>query len=242
MKILVFSTCLVELLHGKIRKSVEVILTRLGHEIVVAPGAGCCGQPAHNSGAVTEARGICRQWFEAVRRNSFDYVVVPSGSCAAMIRHHMEHHLPESDRATFRELADKTYELSEFLVDLLGVEDLGAAYEGKVAYHASCHLLRDLGVADAPLLLLRRVRGLELVKLPDAEECCGFGGMFCALFPEISEAMVADKAENLRESGADTLVMNDTGCLIHIAGYLQKHKSPIRVKHIVEILENQISR
>lgn len=236
MRIAVFPTCLVSHFRPRVARCVELVLERLGHQIVRVDQDGCCSQPAHSAGFPREVRRVGRLW---VRNNATeaDYLVIPSGSCTSMVRNHLNHYLQGQEQEELARLARRTYEFSEFLVEVLKVDDVGASRHEQAAYHASCHLLRDLGVDQAPLRLLQKVEGLQLVPLRRHDECCGFGGVFSILYPEVSAAITGDKVSNLRASGAQTLILNDTGCLLQIEGVLKKQGlTHPKVRHLAEIL------
>ena len=239
-------TCILDTLHPEIGEAVVKVLERAGVSVAFPPEQTCCGQPAFNAGMRAEARRMAQHTIE-VFEAAPGLVVIPSGSCAAMLRHgYLElfaNDPPWLERA--QTLAKRTYEFSEFLVDVLGVTDLGAVYPGPVTYHASCHLLRELGVDRQPKALLATVRSmdasgkdgpLEVLPLTGAEECCGFGGVFSAEQPEISTAMLERKLENLQQSGAPVLVSCDAGCLMNINGGLRRRGRSQRGLHLAEIL------
>jgi L-lactate dehydrogenase complex protein LldE len=214
------------------------LLRRLGVDADFPEGQTCCGQPMVNTGYLDEAVPVVRSFVSAFE--GYDYVVTPSGSCAGSARH--QHSIvarrsgdPALQDAVARS-APRVLELSEFLVDVLGVTDVGAAFPARVTYHPTCHSLRMLGVGDRPRRLLRAVRGLELVELPDAESCCGFGGTFAVKNADVSVAMGRDKTRHVEESGADVLVASDSSCLMHIGGLLSRQGSPVRVMHLAEVL------
>jgi len=198
----------------------------------------CCGQPMINTGYLDEAVPVVRTFASAFE--GYDAVVTPSGSCVGSARHQ---HRMVAERAgdaalvdAVTELGPKVYELSEFLVDVLGVTDVGASFPHRVTYHPTCHSLRLLGVGDRPRRLLEQVRGLDLVDLPAAEECCGFGGTFAIKNADVSVAMGADKARHVRETDAEVLVAGDNSCLLHIGGMLSRQRSGVRVLHLAEVL------
>lgn len=236
MRVSLFITCLADVFYPDVGKSAVKVLERCGVTVDFPPGQTCCGQPAYNSGYHPEAREAARHMIRAF--SSSQYVVAPSGSCAAMVRHYYPELFrddPEwSERA--RELAAKTYELSEFLVNVLGVTDVGASYSGMAAYHPSCHLKRGLGVRDEPLTLLSNVRGLSLAELPHSDDCCGFGGTFSLKMGEISQAMVDEKVQQIEATGADLLVGCDLGCLMNIGGRLRRAGKQVQVRHLAEVL------
>ncbi len=233
-----FVTCIIDTLYPEVGEAVVRVLQKAGVNVGFPPGQTCCGQPAFNAGLRDEARRMAIQTIRAFEAYPGP-VVVPSGSCAAMIRHSYTE-LFASDplwlpRATA--LAERTYELTEYLVDGLGVTDLGAVFEGRLTYHPSCHLLRGLGVDRQPRALLAAVRRAELVELPESEDCCGFGGVFSVEHPEISTAMLERKIANLEASGASIVVACDAGCVTNINGGLHRHRKTQRAAHIAEILE-----
>jgi L-lactate dehydrogenase complex protein LldE len=239
-----FVTCLVDTLHPQIGEAVVKVLRRAGVRVNFPEGQTCCGQPAFNAGLRGEARRMAIHTIQALEAAPGP-VVIPSGSCAAMIRHgYPELFAGEAawlPRA--KALAARVYELTEFLVDGLGVTELGAVYPGRLTYHSSCHLLRDLGVDRQPRLLLAGVKEAELVELPASTECCGFGGVFSAEHPELSSAMLARKIEHLLSVGeagvqAPPVVACDAGCITHINGGLHRRGLAPRAVHIAEILAN----
>lgn len=236
-----FITCLLDSLYPSTAESVVRVLERAGAQVEVPPGQTCCGQPAFNAGMRREAAPIARHTIEVFEKTSGP-VVVPSGSCAAMIRiGYLElfaHEPPWLERA--RRLAERTFEFTEFLVDYLGATDLGASYPGKLTYHASCHLLRELGVDRQPRRLLESVGGAEHVELPYATDCCGFGGVFSAEHPEISTAMLARKIDNIDKTSAPLVVACDAGCITNIQGGLMRLRRPVRVAHIADLLANAL--
>jgi L-lactate dehydrogenase complex protein LldE len=235
-----FVTCLVDSLYPQVGEAVVRVLRRAGAEVAFPAGQICCGQPAFNAGMWEQARPVARHTIQVFERTT-GAVVVPSGSCAAMLRHsYLE--LFAEDREWLpraRLLAERVFEFSEFLVDHLGVIDLGASYTGLLTYHPSCHLLREMQIARQPRLLLSAVRGAQLVDLPHAEQCCGFGGVFSAEFPQVSSAMLANKIENIRSSGAPLVVSCDAGCITHINGGLHRRSLPLRAVHLAEILDHR---
>jgi L-lactate dehydrogenase complex protein LldE len=203
---------------------------------VVVPSQTCCGQPAYNAGDRESAKRLARQAIDAFE--DCDYVVAPSGSCGGMlIKHYPELFAGEPDLAQRAGLfAAKTHELISFLVDVMGVKKVAARYEGTVAYHDSCAGLRELGVKTQPRRLLAGVEGLTLVELSDAEVCCGFGGLFATKYGELSNAIVARKADDIRGVKADTVLAGDLGCLMNMAGKLQREGSTVKARHVAEIL------
>jgi L-lactate dehydrogenase complex protein LldE len=230
-----FVTCLVDLMRPSVGFAAVKLLEDAGCTVDV-PLQTCCGQPAYNSGDRGTTRDLAERVIESFR--PYDYVVAPSGSCAGMIRTHYPelfaddpNLLPKADA-----LAAKTYELTSFLVDVLGVTQVDAAYDGAVTYHDACSGLRELGVKAQPRRLLGSVKGLRLVEMDETDVCCGFGGTFAIKYGDISGAIVARKAGNVVESGAPALLAGDLGCLMNIAGKLARDGSPVAVRHVAEVL------
>ncbi len=238
MKIALFATCLVDGLFPDVGKATVTLLRRLGHDVEFPLQQTCCGQLHVNTGYPGEALPLVRGFVDTF--TGFDAVVVPSGSCTGSIRHqHAELAEQAGDArlaAAARAVSARTYELSEFLVDVLGVTDVGAYYPHRVTYHPTCHSLRLLRVGDRPYRLLRAVRGLELVELPDAESCCGFGGTFALKNADVSTAMLADKMRNVLGTGASVCSAGDASCLMHIGGGLGRLHAGTRTVHLAEIL------
>jgi L-lactate dehydrogenase complex protein LldE len=230
-----FVTCLVDLMRPSVGFTAVKLLEDAGCTVEV-PLQTCCGQPAYNSGDRGTTRDLAERMIETFQ--PYDYVVAPSGSCVGMVRAHYPE-LFEDDpnlRPKADALAAKTYELTSFLVDVLGVTRVDAAYEGGVTYHDSCSGLRELGIKAQPRRLLGSVEGLTLVEMDETEVCCGFGGTFAVKYGDISSAIVERKAQNIVESGAPTVLAGDLGCLINIAGKLSRNGSPVAVRHIAEVL------
>ena len=238
MRIALFATCLADTLFPEAAKATVRLLERLGHEVVFPDQQTCCGQMHINTGYQQEALPLVRRYAKTF--DPYDVIVVPSGSCAGSIRH--QHAMVASAygdpglAARSASVAARTYELSELLVDVLKVEDVGAYYPHRVTYHPTCHSLRMTRVGDKPLRLLRRVRGLDLVELPAAEQCCGFGGTFAVKNAETSTAMLADKMTSIVSTGADVCTAGDTSCLMHIGGGLSRLRAGVRTVHLAEIL------
>jgi L-lactate dehydrogenase complex protein LldE len=242
MRVSLFITCLADLYYPEVGESVVRLLHRYGCEVDFPELQTCCGQPAFNSGYQDEAREVARSLIRAFEHS--DYVVSPSGSCTGMI-HHYYPYLFENEpewKAKAEALVQKTYEFSQFLVNVLGVKDLGAEFPEKVTYHPSCHAMRLLGVKQEPMELLRNVRGMEFVELPHKEDCCGFGGTFAVKMADMSEAMVCEKASHVAETKASVLVGTDMGCLMNIGGRLNKEGKPIRVMHLAQLLEEGVKK
>ncbi|UCH74362.1 MAG: (Fe-S)-binding protein [Rhodospirillales bacterium] len=233
-----FVTCLADLFRPTVGFAAVRLLEAAGCTVTVPRAQTCCGQPAYNSGDREDAAEIARRTLPALE--PFDYVVVPSGSCAAMLRLHWPALLADDAELATRvgAVAAKTWELTSFLTDVRGVDSVEAAYEGIAVYHDSCSGLRELGVREQPRRLLRSVAGLTVRDLGAPEECCGFGGLFAVKYPDISGRMVSDKADDIEASGADTLLAGDLGCLMNMAGKLKRRGSAIRVRHVAEVLAN----
>jgi L-lactate dehydrogenase complex protein LldE len=234
-----FITCLIDTLQPQIGEAVVSVLERAGVKVEFPQGQTCCGQPAFNAGMWKDARKTAEHTIQ-VFEEAPGPIVIPSGSCAAMIRHSYPELFADDPKWLPRAqaLAERTYEFTEFLVDVLGITDLGASFSGKITYHPSCHLLRGLGVERQPRVLLSNIRDAEIVELPYQEECCGFGGVFSVKHPEISAAMLERKIGNIDTSEAPTVVVCDTGCLMHIDGGLHRQKKSQKILHIAEILAN----
>jgi L-lactate dehydrogenase complex protein LldE len=229
-------TCLVDLFRPSVGFAAVALLERAGCAVEVPRAQTCCGQPAHNSGDVADAKAIARQVIAAFA--GYDYVVAPSGSCAGMVKVHYPRLFADEPemRARAEELASRTSELVSFLVDVRGMVDVAARWPKCVAYHDGCSGLRELGVKGQPRRLLGSVQGLRLAELPGAEVCCGFGGTFCVKYPEISDKMVSDKAAEIAASGADAVLGGDLGCLLNIAGKLARLGIQVEVRHVAEVL------
>jgi L-lactate dehydrogenase complex protein LldE len=240
VKAQLFITCLAEQFFPGVLTRLVALLERLGVEAAFPEAQTCCGQPFFNTGHRRQARDLARKWLEAFGTTD-GFIVSPSGSCVDMVRHHLPHLFPpdspEHRRAV--EVAARTVEFTQFLVNELKVTDVGARFPGKVTYHASCHLLRGLGVRKEPKLLLRKVQGLELIPLEGEETCCGFGGAFSVIYPEVSQTMMEAKIRAITRSGAEAVVACDAGCLMNIAGGLRRAKSPVRAMHLIEVLAGE---
>lgn len=231
-----FVTCLVDLFRPSVGFAAVKLLEEAGCQVEVPRTQTCCGQPAYNSGDRADARAIAGRTIAAFE--GYDYVVAPSGSCAAMLREHYPA-LFEGDPEMARKSADlaaRTYELISFLTDVRGLAGVEARYPGSVTYHDSCSGLRELGIKVQPRALLATVEGLSLSEMPDAEVCCGFGGTFCIKYPDISNTMVGEKAAAIESTGADTLLAGDLGCLLNMAGKLKRHGAKVSARHVAEVL------
>jgi L-lactate dehydrogenase complex protein LldE len=254
VQVSLFVTCLVEQISPQVGVATVELLRRHGVRVVYNAEQTCCGQPAYNTGFRREAREVARGTLRLLEREleASDYVVLPSGSCTAMVRRCYPQLFADdaAERERAERIAGRVMELSQFLVGVLGVESTGAAVEsagaavesmrggagGRVTYHDSCHLLRELGVADEPRKLLAAVRGAEFVEMERADVCCGFGGTFSVKFPELAASMAEEKLASIERTGADTVVACDAGCLMHLAGLISRRRSPVRCLHIAEFL------
>ncbi|HYT09276.1 MAG TPA: (Fe-S)-binding protein [Mycobacteriales bacterium] len=241
MRIALFVTCIVDAMVPAAGQATVAVLERLGHQVVFPPGQTCCGQMHVNTGYATDAIGLVRRHVDTFE--PYEVVVAPSGSCVGSVRHqHAEVARRAGDDALAvraEAVAARTYELSELLVDVLEVTDVGASYPHRVTYHPTCHSLRLLRVGDRPLRLLRAVRGLDLVELPAAEQCCGFGGTFAIKNADTSTAMLADKMRAVLDTGAEVCTAGDSSCLLHIGGGLSRLRTGVRAVHLAEILASR---
>lgn len=236
MRVSLFITCLSDVFFPQVGQSVVEVLERLGVEVDFPAAQTCCGQPAYNSGYQKDAAKAARQMITAFRGS--EYVVAPSGSCVTMIRREYPE-LLKGDPTWYQEaveLAAKTYEFSEFIVKVLGIEKLEGELPAHATYHHSCHMSRSLGVKEEPGKLLAGMKGLHMEELPYCQDCCGFGGTFSAKMSEISEAMVDEKVQHIEETGAELLIGSDMGCLMNIGGRLQRTGKSVKVMHVAEVL------
>ena len=235
-KATLFIQCLVDTIYPEVGEAMVEILRKQGVTLNCPTNQTCCGQPAFNSGYRREARAAARHFIQVF--DSAEIIICPSGSCVNMVRHHYPQLFQAEPRWLQRAqaLAARTYEFTEYLVDVLGVEDVGARYRGRVTYHDSCHLLRGIGVKEQPRALLRQVEGAEFIEMERSDQCCGFGGSFSVKYADISTAMVSEKVGFIVESGADTVVGCDMGCLMNIQGMLSRMGSAVKVMHIAQIL------
>src|SRR3954464_8609336 len=238
MRVALMVTCINDALYPRTGQAVVSLLRRLGVEVDFPEAQTCCAQPMVNTGYLDEAVPVVRTFVDAFA--GYDAVVAPSGSCAGSARH--QHSIVarrSGDAGLERAVAEtspKVFELSEFLVDVLGVTDVGAYFPHRVTYHPTCHSLRMLGVGDRPLSLLREVTGIELVELPQAESCCGFGGTFAVKNGAVSTAMLADKMRAVLDTGAEICSAGDSSCLMHVGGLLTRQRAGVRVMHLAEVL------
>ncbi|MCG2787916.1 MAG: (Fe-S)-binding protein [Anaerolineae bacterium] len=238
-----FITCLVDTFHPETGEAIVRIFNRLGLDVAFPADQTCCGQPAFNAGLRADARSMAEHTIRVFEAALGD-VIVPSGSCAHMLKHGYPELFRNEPGGLLRAgaLAARSFEFTEYLVDVLGVTDLGARWDGVLTYHPSCHLLRGLGIDRQPRALLANVHGATILDLPHEEECCGFGGVFSVEHPELSAEFLKRKIANLESTESPVLVVADTGCRMHIAGGLHRQKKNQRVLHIAEVLANREGR
>jgi len=238
MTITLFIPCFIDALYPQAGISMVQILERLGHVIEFPEELACCGQPPFNSGYWDEARTVARPVLK--RLENAEAVVIGSGSCGAMLKvFYKELFANQPEESAAKALSAKTWEFSDFLVTKLGVTDLGASFDRRITFHDGCHGLRELKTKSQPRELLKHVRGLELVEMAEAETCCGFGGTFATKFAGISTAMGEVKCASAAETGADVIVSNDSSCLMHLQGLLDRQGRPIRTMHLAEVLASR---
>jgi L-lactate dehydrogenase complex protein LldE len=237
-QVALFVTCLVDQVAPATGRSAVRLLEAAGCEVTFPSAQTCCGQPAYNSGYPADARRLARHFVDVF--GDAEAIVAPSGSCTAMVRRYYPTLASGTERARIEAVAAKTYELTEYLVDVLGRPDLGAHVETPVVYHASCHLLRELGVRDAPRRVLDAA-GVPVVDLVDEERCCGFGGTFSVLHPEISVPMADEKLDRAVASGARTIAACDTGCLVHLATRAQARQLDLTLRHVADVVADGLS-
>lgn len=238
MKVSLFITCLCDMFHSNVGKDTVEILERAGCEVDFPEAQTCCGQPAFNSGYLQQSKKAMKQMIQAFEHA--EYIVGPSGSCVGMLKEYPKIFAGDpvwEERAIA--FANKAYELTQFLVDVLHVVDVGSKFVGKVTYHPSCHMTRILGVKEAPLQLLKQVKGIDLIELPMKEDCCGFGGTFAIKNADISTEMAKEKSRHVSETGAHYLVGGDMACLMNIGGMMSREGKNVQVIHIAEILNTQ---
>jgi L-lactate dehydrogenase complex protein LldE len=231
-----FVTCLADLFRPSVGFAAVRLLEDAGCRVEAPLAQTCCGQPAYNSGDKASARDLAARTIEAF--DGFDYVVAPSGSCAGMLRRHYPALFKDDPAMATKAaaFAERCWELVSFLHDVRGVTRVDARYDGTVTYHDACAGLRELGIRDQPRALLATVEGLTLTELPRAEVCCGFGGTFSVKYPDISVRIVEEKTGHVAATGADTLLSGDLGCLLNLAGKLSREGSPVKVRHVAEVL------
>jgi L-lactate dehydrogenase complex protein LldE len=239
-RVALFVTCLVDLIRPSVGFASVKLLEAAGCDVEVPTGQTCCGQPAYNSGDRETAKALARQTIDAVQ--GFDYVVAPSGSCGGMLRSHYVKLLADDPVYAPKAVAfsERVHELISFLVDVRGMTSVDATFDGRVTYHDSCSGLRELGIKDQPRRLLASVKGLTLVEMADCETCCGFGGTFSVKYPDISNAMVAKKTENIAATKSELVVAGDVGCLMNMAGKLSRDGRPVVARHVAEVLAGEL--
>jgi L-lactate dehydrogenase complex protein LldE len=235
-RVSLFVTCIVDQVFPQVGIAMTQVLERLGYQVDFPRGQTCCGQPAFNSGYPGEAATVARHFLDVFR--DAEFIVAPSGSCAAMIEHHYEDIFANNRKLLERArgLAPRVWEFSRFLLEVAKVDDLGARYDAVVTYHDSCHALRELHIKDGPRRLLTKVQGLTLREMEAAEECCGFGGTFSVKFPEVSGGMARTKIDAILKTEAGAVVSIDSSCLMQLKGVIDRAKLPIRTLHLAEIL------
>src|SRR6185369_380346 len=235
-RVALFVTCLVDLFRPSVGFAAVKLIEQAGFTVEVPEAQTCCGQPAYNSGDRADAAEIARRTIAAFE--GYDYIVAPSGSCGGMLRCHYPELLADDPQWAPRAkaLAARCYELTQFLVEIAKLESIDAVLQGRCTYHDSCSSLREMNVKAQPRALLGKVKGLQLAEMGDTEACCGFGGTFCVKFPDISNSMVERKTADIIASGAGHLLAGDLGCLMNIAGKLQRQGSAIKVRHVAEVL------
>ncbi|MGE5259209.1 MAG: (Fe-S)-binding protein [Hyphomicrobiales bacterium] len=237
IKAQLFITCLAEQFFPGVLKRMVGLLERLDVQVAFPEEQTCCGQPFFNSGYRSQARDLAVKWLKVFGRGD-GFIVSPSGSCVDMVRHHFTELFPpgSTEHRRAADVAARTFEFTQFLVHQLKITDVGARFPARVTYHASCHLLRGLSAREEPKALLQAVQGLELVPLPGEETCCGFGGAFSVIYPEVSKAMMEAKVRAIESTGADVVAAGDAGCIMNIAGGLRRAGSSVRAMHLIEIL------
>lgn len=242
IKASLFITCTIDQFYPQVGEAVVKVLRRLGVDVSFPEAQTCCGQPFFNGGHRQEATNLARRFLDVFDGN--DYVVVPSGSCGSMVRSFYSELFADDADALARaeDLASRTYEFSEFIVNVLEVTDVGGSFAGKVTYHDACHLLRELHVEDQPRSLIQAVKGVELVEMEASQACCGFGGLFSVKFPHISTAILDSKLQSIEASGADVVVANDSGCLMQMGGAMSRRNMKAKPMHLAELLAQEGGR
>jgi L-lactate dehydrogenase complex protein LldE len=236
MRVSLFVTCLVDQLWPSIGTAAVQVLRRVGCTVDFDERQTCCGQPAFNTGYRNEARSLAERFIELSEANTADAIIAPSGSCTAMVQHYEDLFDDERWRERARLVAERTWELSDFLVNRMGVDDVGATFQGRLTWHDACHGLRELSLHDEPRRLIQNVRGVEFVEIPNASACCGFGGTFSVKYPEISASIVDEKVAAIRQANVDVVVSSDASCLMQIGGRLSRVGSHVRAMHLAEVL------
>jgi L-lactate dehydrogenase complex protein LldE len=238
-RVSLFVTCIVDQVFPNVGLAMAGVLEHIGYQVDFPAAQTCCGQPAFNSGYVEESRKVARHFIDVFRDS--ETIVVPSGSCTAMITHHYEE-IFEDDPAMLKavhEIEPRVYEFSRFLLEVAKVDDVGARYEGVATYHDSCHALRELKIKDGPRRLLAKVQGLTLREMDAAQECCGFGGTFSVKFPDVSGAMARTKIDSILKTEATTVISIDSSCLMQLEGAIRRAALPIRTMHLAEVLASR---
>lgn len=236
MKVNFFVTCICDTVKSEVAKKTVLLLEELGCEILFPKKQGCCGQPSLNSGYIEQSKPAMKNLIEAFEGNDYP-IVTPAGSCAAAIKKYPEYLVDEPEWALrAQKVADRLYELTQFIVNKLGVTHVGARLQGRAVYHPSCSLIRKLGVREEPIALLAAVEGLEMVSIKNQETCCGFGGTFSVKMAEISGEMVKEKVQHISDAEPDFLIGADSSCLINIGGRVSREGKPVKVMHIVDVL------
>lgn len=243
MRVSLFITCLVDQLFPDVGEAMVVTLRRLGLEVSFNDAQTCCGQMAFNTGYRPEARAMAEHFVRTFESEQADFIVAPSGSCTAMVRNYYGELFHGPDDHEWQErltrVRSRLREFSEFIVNELGVEDVGARFPARVTYHDACHLLRELGISDQPRRLIRAVRDVDFIEMEAPDTCCGFGGTFSVKYGEISNAILQEKLARIASSGVEYVVANDSSCLMQIAGGLSRAGSPVKTMHLAELLAKQ---
>jgi L-lactate dehydrogenase complex protein LldE len=238
-KVTLFIQCIIDGIFPEVGYAVVRIFEKLGIEVECPADQTCCGQPAFNSGYRNEAKRAAEHFISVF--GDAEVIVCPSGSCVNMVRNHYPELFRDDVKMLERakDIGIRTFELTEYLVDILKIEDLGARYDGRITYHDSCHLMRGIGVVEQPRKLIKKIRGAEFVEMNDSDRCCGFGGAFSVKYPEISTAILEDKVKNIIDSKAEIVTGCDMGCLMNIQGMLSRKKLPVKALHIAQLLAGQ---
>jgi len=241
MQVQLFSTCLIDTFFPETGEATVKLLSRFGVNVVYPRGQTCCGKPADSGGYTRESRKAAEH-FISVFEATDGPIIIPSGSCASMVKNHYPGLFRDDDRMRLKAeaIAGRVYELTQFLVHVLRVHEVGLKGKGRLTYHPSCQLTRELGVREEPLQLLHSLKGAEVIPLPNADRCCGFGGIFSAKLPEVAACMADEKVDNILQTGADTVTGCDHGCLMNIAAAAKRRGSPFQVKHIASVLAEAI--
>ena len=238
-KVQFFITCLIDTFYPQIGMDVVEVLQKAGLEVLCPEGQTCCGQPAFNAGLWQEAKKVAKYTIELFEKTEGD-VIIPSGSCCSMVRNHYPELFADEPgwQSRAEQLGKRCYEFSEYLVDILKIEDFNSTFPGKITYHPSCHILREMGISSQPLKLLHHVKEAEIIELPHSEDCCGFGGVFSVEHPQLSNAFLERKIGNLSASGADILAVCDAGCIMNINGGLSRRNLPTKALYLAQILNH----